>query len=249
MPPTFRLGVLGGMGPLATVDFLHKLVLSTPAQRDQDHVPTVVWNVPQIADRQQAIAGAGPSPLPQLLDAVAGLNQAGATLIVMPCNTVHHWIEPLRRASPAPLLHIVDATLEVLEQRHAGEDGAGRAERCVGLVATKGALRARLYQDRLQQHGWRVLENTSEELEQLFTPGCYAIKRNALDEGSALLEKAAAALAARGARHLILACTEVPLALAHRQSPLLGLSVDPNQALAWSVLRHWEAVQGAQGTT
>lgn len=234
--PVFRLGVLGGMGPLATVDFLHKLVLATPAQADQEHVPTVVWNVPQIADRQKAIAGTGPSPLPQLLEGVARLNQAGATLIVMPCNTVHHWIEPLRAASAAPFLHIVDATLEALQR-----SGEGTAPRRIGLIATKGALQTRLYQGRLEQHGYQVLENTLEELDALFTPGCYAVKRNEFDKGAALLEEAAGALVDRGAERLVLACTEVPLALAHGRSSLLARSVDPNQALAEAVIARWLA--------
>lgn len=64
------IGVLGGMGPLATADLVQKIIAATPAERDQDHVPMVVWNVPQIPDRQQALAGMGPSPLPVLLEAV-----------------------------------------------------------------------------------------------------------------------------------------------------------------------------------
>ncbi|MGG4605215.1 aspartate/glutamate racemase family protein [Paenalcaligenes sp. Me131] len=236
----FMLGVLGGMGPLATVDFLHKLVAATPAQRDQDHVPTIVWNVPQIPDRQQAIAGTGPSPLPHLLEAVTQLNHAGATLLVMPCNTVHHWITALQPNSPAPFLHIVTATVEALQRA-----SYGSPLKRIGLVATRGALRTRLYQDILQQHGVEVLENTETELDTLFMPGCYAIKRHALDEGAALIEAAAQALVDRGAQHLILACTEVALALSHVHSPLLHHSTDPNQALAEAVVQRWLAVRHA----
>ena len=78
MAKPFLLGVLGGMGPLATLDFQHKLLDATPAQSDQHHLPSVVWNVPQIADRQKALAGIGPSPLPQLLEGIKKLNQAVA---------------------------------------------------------------------------------------------------------------------------------------------------------------------------
>lgn len=236
----FMLGVLGGMGPLATVDFLHKLVAATPAQRDQDHVPTVVWNVPQIPDRQQAIAGTGPSPLPQLLEAVEQLNRAGATLLVMPCNTVHHWITTLQPNSHVPFLHIVTATVEALQ--HSNHPTPLKR---VGVVATRGALRTRLYQDTLQQHGLEVLENTEAELDTLFMPGCYAIKRHALNEGAALIEAAAQALIDRGAQHLILACTEVPLALAHARSALLHHSTDPSQALAEAVVQRWLTVRDA----
>lgn len=238
MRTDFLLGVLGGMGPLATVDFLHKLVLSTPAESDQAHVPMVVWNVPQIVDRQKALAGTGPSPLPQLLDAVARLNDLGCTCIVMPCNTVHHWYAPLAQASRAPFIHIVDAAIDALPP--VGADGA--PVRRVGLIATRGALQSRLYQDKLAARGLQAVLNTDAELDSLFTPGCYAIKRNALDEGGELLERAAQALVARGAQCLLLACTEVPVALAHRQSALLAIGVDPNQALAQAVVARWQAV-------
>ena len=77
------------MGPLATVDFLHKLIEETPVASDQDHVPTVVWNVPQIPDRQQALAGAGISPLPAMYAGLARLVAAGATRLAIPCNTAH----------------------------------------------------------------------------------------------------------------------------------------------------------------
>lgn len=242
MPPSmktdaaqpFVLGVLGGMGPLATVDFLHKLIAATPAQRDQEHVPTLIWNVPQIPDRQHAIAGTGPSPLPALQEAVAQLNSAGATLLVIPCNTAHHWLAELQPTSHAPFLSIVDATLETLLRRK-----HSTPLQRVGLVATRGALRTQLYQTTLRQQGLEVLENTEAELEQLFMPGCYAIKRHALDEGAVLIEAAARALLDRGAQQLILACTEVPVALAHLHSELLCHSTDPNQALADAVVQRW----------
>lgn len=224
------IGVLGGMGPLATVDFLHKLVAATPAGGDQDHVPTVTWNVPQIPDRQLALAGAGKSPLPAMLDGVARLNAAGATRIVIPCNTAHSWYGALAAASAAPILHIVDATLAAL----AGSDGP------IGLIATRGALAAGLYQTRFEAAGLPFLTNTDDELDQLFTPGCYAIKRNELARGGALLQQAARGLRQRGAQRLVLACTEVPVGLAHIGSDLLPLCVDPAQALADACLRYWQ---------
>lgn len=88
MSTPFLLGILGGMGPLATLDLMHKLLRATPASSDQQQIPHVVWNVPQIADRQQALAGTGPSPLPQLLLGVEQLNRAGASHIVIDRKSV-----------------------------------------------------------------------------------------------------------------------------------------------------------------
>lgn len=227
------IGVLGGMGPLATLDFLRKLIASTPAQRDQDHVPTVVWNVPQIPDRQRALAGTGESPLPALLHGIAQLNVAGATRIVIPCNTAHAWFDALAAASPAPLIHIIQASLDALEAASAPSGAV------VGLIATRGTLDAMLYQPHLKARGIPFVVNTPEELDSLFTPGCYAVKRGELERGGKLLEQAAQRLVERGAARLVLACTEVPVGLAHIASGLQAISVDPTQALADACLAYW----------
>lgn len=230
MPPPL-IGVLGGMGPLATVDFLHKLVEECPASRDQEHVPVLAWNVPQIADRQQALAGTGASPLPALLAGIRVLETAGATRIAIPCNTAHHWFDALQAASGVPMLHIADASLRLLP----------REARKVGILATRGTLRAGIYRTRFAQAGIEPVLNSDDEIEKLFVPGCYAVKRNALEEGGRLLEEAAEHLLDRGATHLLLACTEVPVALAAIGSPLLDLSVDTNRALARACVAYWAA--------
>ena len=228
------IGVLGGMGPLATLDFLQKLLAATPACSDQEHVPTVTWNVPQIPDRQSALAGRGESPLPAMLDGIARLNAVGATRIVITCNTAHQWFDELAAASPAPLIHIVDATLDRLA---ADPQSAGAP---VGLIASRGALQANLYQDRLAAQAIPFLVNSDAELDELFTPGCYAIKKNQLSFGGQLLEEAGRRLVARGAGRLVLACTEVPVGLAHIASDLLAISIDPTQALAKACLSYWQ---------
>jgi aspartate racemase len=233
------IGVLGGMGPLATVDFLHKIVASTPAARDQDHVPLLVWSVPQIPDRQKALAGTGESPLPAMLYGVRRLNEGGATRIAIACNTAHLWSDALAGASAAPLIHIVDAAIAAVERQ-------GQPDGPIGIVATRGTLAAGLYQERLTALGLPFLINTDDEIDTLFTPGCYAIKQNRLDQGGALLESAARQLTRRGAKTLILACTEVPVGLAHRRSDLLPISVAPTQALADACIRYWlEARDGS----
>ncbi|HKS33275.1 MAG TPA: amino acid racemase [Enterobacteriaceae bacterium] len=230
MSQPFLLGVLGGMGPLATLDFQHKLLEATPAESDQQQLPSVVWNVPQVADRQKALAGLGSSPLPQLLHGIEKLNQAGASHIVIACNTAHHWYDALSRASAAPLLHIVDATLESL---------AAQKPQRVGIIATKGTLEAGWFQRGLAAQGIEALEPTPEELAEWFVPGCYAVKRGQLREGGERLNRLADALLARGAEQLILACTEVPVALRAVAASSLAQSLDPARALAQRCAQIW----------
>ncbi|MEC5319859.1 amino acid racemase [Brenneria populi subsp. brevivirga] len=237
MSEPWRLGILGGMGPLATLDLQQKILSATPAQSDQDHVPTVVWNVPQIADRQRALAGDGPSPLPQLLNALAGLNRAGVNHIAIPCNTAHHWYDALAAASQAPLLHIADITAQAVAAQAVAAQEARPA--AIGLIATRGTLDAGWYQTRFARLGIEVITPSAEELRQWFVPGCYAVKRGALREGGQLLHQLAERLTARGADRLVLACTEVPPALAAASSPHLSSAIDPTDALAQACVQLW----------
>ena len=227
------VGILGGMGPLATVDLMAKIIAHTPATRDQDHVPVVAWNVPQVPDRQRALAGEGPSPLPAMQEGIARLNQAGATCIAIACNTAHHWHDALQAASNAPILHIARITLAVLQR----EPVAGP----VGLIATHGTLATRLYQDLLEPAGIECLVPDAEQMDALFVPGCYAIKRGAVDEGGGLLDTLAGTLAARGATRLLLACTEVPVGLERIGSSLLPICIDPTLALAQACIAHYRS--------
>ncbi len=234
----FLLGVLGGMGPLATVDLLQKIIEETPAQRDQQHAPVVAWSVPQIADRQQALAGTGPSPLPDLLPALAQLNRAGASHILIPCNTAHYWYPQLAEASAAPIIHIADATVDSLPPRPVKR---------VGLIATQGTLDAGLFQRRFADVGIATLLPAPQEMTDWFVPGCYAVKRGELQRGGELLSRLAQALIDRGAERLVLACTEVPPALAAIGSPLQQLSIDPTRALARAAARLWVAYRDGAG--
>lgn len=234
MAESFLLGVLGGMGPLAAVDFQYKLIQATPAERDQQQLPHVVWNVPQINDRQKALAGSGPSPLPQMQRGIEALNRAGASHIVIACNTAHHWFDALAAVSRAPLLHIADVTVAAIAAQ------TQRPQR-VGLIATGGTLAAGWFQQRLAQLDITTLTPTDDELREDFVPGCYAVKRGALREGGEHLARLADALTARGAQQLVLACTEVPLALAAVSSRHMAVAIDPAQALAQHCAALWQA--------
>ena len=226
-----KVGILGGMGPLATVDLMTKIIAHTPAMRDQDHVPVIAWNVPQVPDRQHALAGDGPSPLPAMLEGIARLNAAGATCIAIACNTAHHWHAELQAASAAPILHIARITLAVLQRE--------QVRGPVGLIATHGTLATRLYQDLLEPAGIECLTPDGQQMDTLFLPGCHAIKRGAVVEGGRLLDTLAQALVARGASRLLLACTEVPVGLERIGSALLPICVDPTLALAHACIDHY----------
>ena len=117
LSPLRRIGILGGMGPAATVDLMQKIIDLTPAQCDQEHVPLVVWNVPQIPSRLAAIHESGESPVDAMCEGARWLAQAGAEAIAIACNTAHHWAEDVARASGRPVLHIADSAIHALKSR------------------------------------------------------------------------------------------------------------------------------------
>ena len=129
------IGILGGMGPVATSDFFRKLIAAVPARDDDDHVPVVIHSVPQLPLRPAAILEGATSPLPDLLKARDRLLGAGAQALAMPCNTAHYWHAELAADCPVPFLHIADAVGEELV-------AIGAAGQDVGIIATRATLAA-----------------------------------------------------------------------------------------------------------
>jgi aspartate racemase len=117
------LGVLGGMGPLASAQFMLRLTLLTPADRDQDHIPAVLWSDPRIPPRTNGKISGANDPLPWLLRGIAGLKQAGCRAIAIPCNTAHLWYDQMAEAAGMPVLHIVDAAATDLRRLKIGPVG------------------------------------------------------------------------------------------------------------------------------
>lgn len=230
------LGVLGGMGPLASAQFMLRLTLLTPALRDQDHIPAILWSDPRVPDRTAARIAGGEDPLPALIRGIRGLESAGATAIAIPCNTAHGWFEGMQDATPLPILHIVDAAESELLR-------LGVAPGPIGLMGTAGTLAMRLYQGRLDSRGWTCLTPTEEEMDRLVTPGIALVKANDVTAAYPPLAEAARLLVARGARAVVLGCTEIPLGIA-AGAPLPFPVCDTIDALARAAIAHCRPGQG-----
>jgi aspartate racemase len=229
------LGVLGGMGPLATVDFLGKLIEETPARRDAEHIPVVVWSVPQIPERPNAILDAGESPLPAMVAGIRTLKGAGATCVVIPCNTAHYWYDELVNEGGLPILHIADAAC--------GQFAAHGIEiDTVGLIGTSGTLAAGFFQQRLDALGYRYIASSARDQEELVLPAIESVKRNDVARAHALAVRAAQNLLDEGAQVILLACTELPPAIEHAPSAVAAACIDPTRALARASVAWWRSV-------
>lgn len=216
------IGVLGGMGPAATVDFLGKLVALAEAATDRDHPRVIIDSNPHVPDRNAALRGEGPSPGPVLAAMARGLEAAGATLLAMPCNAAHAWAADIRAVTRLPFISMVEASV-----------AEAVALRCtnLGLIAVAATLDAGLYQSRLAAHGIGIVEPDRAAVAALVG----RIKAGAAgageaDDAQALVEQCRAA----GADGIIAACTELPLVL-HAGNCGLPL-IDSSAALARAVL-------------
>jgi aspartate racemase len=218
------LGVLGGMGPLASAQFMMRLTLLTPATSDQEHIPTVLWSDPRVPDRTTGRLSGGADPLPWLLRGIDGLRHAGCGAIAIPCNTAHGWYDAMRDAAHMPILHIVDAAATDL--RRLGIHG-GR----IGVMGTAATLAMRLYQNRLGPSGWDCIVPSQEEMDRLVSPAIAQVKANRVADAYAPLAQVIRSLTARGATAVVLGCTEIPLGVQAGPAPDLPV-VDTIDALA-----------------
>ncbi len=230
LPPGW-LGVIGGMGPLATSDFLRKLTLSTSAKTDQQHIPTLLYGDCTTPDRTASVLGEGPSPLMHLLSAVNFLNSAGVQLIAMPCNSAHCWYEDLVNRSKVPFLHIVDASAQQVLARNPNA-------RSIGVLSTEGTARMGIYTQRLTALGLEPLLPLEKDFYDLISPGIALVKAGDLTSGGTLLRQAGNKLLDRGAESIILGCTEIPLGMTHELQTDPNRYIDSTQSLVDATLLH-----------
>jgi aspartate racemase len=209
------LGVLGGMGPAATLDFLAKIQAFTPADSDQDHIRVIADINPKVPDRNAPGGAAGPV-LAEMAGALAG---AGADILAIPCNTAHAHADLIQRASGLPLIDLIETGATA-----ARETGAIR----VGVLGTRGALR--LYREYLAAQAMSLVSLDSERQEAFMTL-LYRIKAGDTGPGVHAEMAALAELLADSDAEVVLAgCTEVPLVLGPADASVEV--IDPGELLA-----------------
>ena len=217
------IGIMGGMGPLATVDLMNKIIRLTPAKNDQDHIHMIVDNYPQIPDRTSAIMGTGMNPLPFMKQSAKKLETAGAELIAIACNTAHYYMHDIQAAINIPIINMPKETVRFID-----EVGL----RSVALLATDGTMATKLYQKFLRESKIAVVE--PDKITQVSVmEGIYAVKAGDITKGKNLLFQASQTMIDKGAEAVIAGCTEIPLVL----SELDGIKViDPSHILAKRVV-------------
>lgn len=231
-PAAFKIGVVGGLGPAATVDFLDKLVRNTPASGDQDHFKVVVEQNPQIPDRTAFLLGDGDDPTLALYAACKRVEADGASLIAIPCNTAHAYVSRLQPFLNIPVVNMLAVTADYIAERFPPATK-------VGLLATRGTVASRVYHDVILPRGFDLLvpDEKNQALVMNAIYGPQGVKAG-FTSGACRDEllQALQSLVVRGAEVIILGCTELPLILVQDDAMPVGdrrvAVLDPTTLLA-----------------
>ncbi|WP_026478873.1 cysteate racemase [Alkaliphilus transvaalensis] len=167
------IGILGGMGPEATVLLFDKIIKYTPAEKDQDHIPILIDNNVLIPDRTAFILGKGTSPVDQLIFSAKRLEKMGANCIVIPCNTAHYFCNEIKKEISIPIISMLKSTTEELVNHNL----YGRK---VALLATLGTYHTKIYDNILKLKGINILNLKDDQKNRLFDI-IYQVKRGNLD--------------------------------------------------------------------
>ena len=222
------IGILGGMGPLATSDLFRKIVFLTDAGSDSENIRIYIDNNTRIPDRTAAILSGGPDPVPEMAAALRNLEACGADCVIMPCNTAHYFLPELQRMTRTPILNMLAITAEVCAKNHPGE----RA----GILATRGTLSTGLYTQAMAARGLGCVLPDEPGRDLLMRAIYDGVKKGAplapmRDELTALLER----MTREGAGYFVLACTELPIVQEVLDLP--GDFVDPTTELAKAAIQ------------
>ena len=197
------VGVIGGMGPEATVDLMMRVIRATPAEDDMDHIRMLVDNNPKVPSRIKAIIeGTGESPAPVIAEMARNLAVSGADFLVIPCNTAHYYYDEVCSAVDIPVMNMIDVTVRnVINEND--------SIRTVGLLASKAVLITGLYMKPFREQGIDVIY-PSPEVQDLVMATVREIKTGRYGIGDReVLQSASEELVRKGAEALIVACTEL----------------------------------------
>lgn len=230
--PRFKIGIIGGVGPAATTDFMDKVFLHTKARCDQEHLQMIVEHNPKIPDRTEHLLGNGNDPTIALYAACKKLEANEANIIAIPCNTAHAFVARIQPHLDIPIVNMLSETIVYLTQHHP-------ARRRVGLLATTGTVQSGIYHELAEAAGLHLLQPDAahQALVMQAIYGEQGVKAGFRDGVCQThLQAALAYLVEQGAEAVILGCTELPILLAQSDAYAVAgktiVVLDPTEILA-----------------
>jgi len=216
------IGIIGGMGPLATVDLYKKIVLKTKAELDQEHIHVLIDSNTNIPDRTKSIISRAESPLNEMIKSAKNLENSGADFLIMSCNTAHYYYNDLCQAINIPFLNMLEETVKFIERTYGKNIIAG-------LLATDGTISTGIYDEYLNKSNIKVIkpQQTQKYVMEFIYEG---IKKGNFSMGTSRFLEAIKELKENGAEIFILGCTE--LSSANEIFNFKGNFIDPLDVIA-----------------
>lgn len=220
------IGIIGGMGSLATCDLFKKIINMTDAKSDQEHIHICIDCNTNIPDRTKAILGGGENPVPEMVRSGVRLQSMGADVLVMPCNTAHYFYDKITPFFDIPLLNMLKETALEIQKRNIKK---------VGLLATDGTIKSRVYHTALAEAGIDLVIPSPLKQASVMDVIYKGIKSSNWNIDLSGFHGAIDELFAQGAEILVLGCTELPVAfeIFHIDRP----AIDPTAVLAAAAIR------------
>ena len=197
------IGILGGMGPLATCDLFSKIIQITDASCDQEHVRICIDNNTEISDRTNAIIRHGKDPVPEMVKSAVRLQSFGADVLIMPCNTAHYFYDRILPFVDIPFLSMIDETAKAISDR---------GLRKIGLLATDGTLQTAVYEKAFKKRGISLVVPPPENQVHIMDLIYNGVKAGNKEIDTKPTKKTIEDLFRKGAQTLVLGCTELPVA-------------------------------------
>ncbi|HOE56877.1 MAG TPA: amino acid racemase [Bacillota bacterium] len=219
------IGILGGMGPMATADLFKKIVDYTAASKDSEHIHVYIDSNTDIPDRTEAILRGGKDPVPEMVGSAIRLECMGADFLLIPCNTAHYFYDKICAMVHIPVLNMLEETaLEVKRQNI----------NCVGLLATDGTIESGVYDRVFEKYGISVLHPSSAGQKNVMDLIYKGVKAGEKDIDLAGFNNVLEELKRKGAETIILGCTELPIAF--ETYNIQCKNIDPTAVLARSAI-------------
>lgn len=220
------IGIMGGMGPLATVDLFQKIILATKAATDQEHIHILIDNDTAIPDRTAAILGLGPDPVPEMIRAARRLKEQGADFLIVACNTAHFFLPEVEAQVKIPFINMLEETAAYCKKIKVDK---------AGLLATPGIYRSGIYHRAFEKLGVGLMEPDDKQGEIVHQVIYEGVKAGKTDYNVRQFRDVLRQMQADGADCFVLGCTEMPLAVKMYNIP--GHFVDATQVLAEAAVR------------
>lgn len=196
------VGILGGMGPQATCDLFNKIINYTNAKSDQENIHLLIDNNVEIPDRTNYILGKGENPITPMVETAVKLRNAGAEMIIIPCNTAHYFYNKLTEAVEVPFINMIEEVGKYIYESY------GKCK--VGLLATTGTYKGKVYETYCDKYNIQIV-SPSDEDKNCILDLTYKVKSGDMNVDVLKIKEVLNRFNDKGITTIILGCTELPL--------------------------------------